>query len=43
MKHNIGDVLATEQLYMRYSNVYSAYRKRKVARVVDDEEEMISL
>lgn len=40
-KHNIGDVLATEKLYMRYSGVYDAYRKRKVARVVDDDEETI--
>lgn len=28
-KHNIGDVLATEQLYMRYANIYSDYKKRK--------------
>ena len=42
-KHNIGDVLATERLYMMYSNVGEEYRKRKAARVVDDVDEVIDL
>ncbi len=37
-KHNIGDVLATEQLYLRYSKVYDAYKKKRMARLVDEEE-----
>lgn len=35
-KHNMGDVLATEQLYKRATGVGKIYRSRK--KVVDDEE-----
>jgi DNA polymerase elongation subunit (family B) len=35
-KHNMGDVLATEQLYKRSTGVGKIYRSRK--KVVDDEE-----
>ena len=37
-KHNVGDVLATEQLYIRYADTYDRYRKRKMEKTVDEEE-----
>lgn len=39
-KHNIGDVLATEQLYLRYAGTYEEYKKRKMEKTIDGEEEI---
>jgi hypothetical protein len=38
-KHNIGDVLATEQLYLRICDAETRYRSR--GRKIDDEEVFI--
>jgi hypothetical protein len=41
-RHNIGDVLATEQLYLHVENVGNKYRNMKMAEK-EDEEELIQI
>jgi hypothetical protein len=40
-KHNIGDVLATEQLYLRICDAETRYKNRN--RKIDDDEEVFIL
>jgi hypothetical protein len=42
-RHNIGDVLATEMLYLCVENVGSSYKKLKMLKKEDDVEETISI